>query len=64
MTILSHIRDMIRDESGATAIEYALILGLITVTIVGAISSLEGAVTNLFNYVSGQVVDSINSVTG
>ena len=64
MAALSKIRSFCQDESGATAIEYALILGLITVAIVGAISSLEGAVTNLFNHVSGQVIDAINSVTG
>ena len=64
MAKLSKIQAFVQDDSGATAIEYALILGLITVTIVGAISSLEGGVSNLFGYVSGQVVDSINAVTG
>jgi pilus assembly protein Flp/PilA len=39
-----------RDESGATAIEYALIAGGIAVAIVAAVSSLGSAVTN--NYKS------------
>ena len=60
MTILSHIRDMIRDESGATAIEYALILGLVTLAIVGSINDLRGAVTNMYNFVSDRVIEAAN----
>ena len=55
---------MIRDESGATAIEYALILGLVTLAIVGSINDLRGAVTNMYNFVSDMVIDAANSATG
>ncbi|PLW75833.1 Flp family type IVb pilin [Cohaesibacter celericrescens] len=36
------------DESGATAIEYALLAGLIGVGIVSAASALKGNITSLF----------------
>ena len=38
----------LKDESGATAIEYALLAGLIGVGIVTAAGTLEGKITSLF----------------
>ncbi len=38
----------VRDERGATAIEYALIAGLISIVIVGAVTAIGGSVNNLF----------------
>ena len=49
MTIL---RKLIQDESGATAIEYALIASLIAIVIVGALTALGGKITNTFNTIS------------
>ncbi|GAA0616295.1 Flp family type IVb pilin [Brevundimonas kwangchunensis] len=37
------------DESGATAIEYGLIMALIFLVIIGAITALGGATESLFN---------------
>jgi len=36
------------DEGGATAIEYALIAGCVSIVIVGAVTSLGSAVKGLF----------------
>lgn len=41
-----------KDEEGATAIEYALIAGLIAVAIIGALTLLGTNITNLFNGIS------------
>ena len=41
-----------KDEEGATAIEYALIAGLIAVVIIGALTALGNKVGDLFNYVA------------
>ena len=38
----------LKDESGATAIEYALLAGLIGVGIVAAAGTLEDAISGLF----------------
>jgi len=49
------IKTFARDESGATAIEYALIAALIAVAIVGAATTLGGDISDLFGTVSGEL---------
>ena len=44
-----------RDESGATAIEYGLIAGLISVVIITAITLVQSSLTNVFTYISTNV---------
>lgn len=60
MNILSQIRDMIVDESGATAIEYALILGLLTIAIVGSINGLSNSLENMYDIISDRVIEATN----
>ena len=45
----------IKDESGATAIEYGLIAALIAVAMIGGASALGGALSNKFNVVAGNI---------
>ena len=45
----------VRDESGATAIEYGLIAALIAVVIIGAVTSVGTSLTATFNSVAGAV---------
>ncbi|MFV9474293.1 Flp family type IVb pilin [Advenella sp. RU8] len=47
-----------KDEEGATAIEYALIAGLIAVAIIGALTALGGNISTLF----GKISNELNSV--
>jgi pilus assembly protein Flp/PilA len=47
----------LKNESGATAIEYGLIAALIAVVLVAAMSALQGNITGLFNGVGSAVVD-------
>lgn len=47
-----------RDEDGATAIEYALIAGLIAVVLIGALEILGGHVSGLFTRI-GEELDGI-----
>ena len=49
MTVISKF---LKDESGATAIEYGLIAALIAVAAIGAMTSLGGNLTNTFTKVS------------
>lgn len=42
----------VRDESGATAIEYGLIAALVAVVIITALNTLGGKLTGTFNAVS------------
>jgi pilus assembly protein Flp/PilA len=43
----------VRDESGATAIEYGLIAALIAVVIIGALQALGGKLTAVFTTITG-----------
>lgn len=46
---MHHLANFIRNESGATAIEYALIASLIAVVIISAVSLVGTKVSNTFN---------------
>lgn len=49
------IRKMLRDESGATMIEYGLIAALVAVAAIAALTALGGDLTGLFQDVSTQL---------
>lgn len=45
----------LRNDRGATAVEYGLMVALIAVVIIVAVSALGSTLTNLFNNVSNKV---------
>jgi len=49
------IQRLIKDESGATAIEYGLIAGLVAVAIIAALTALGGALDTMFSNVASTV---------
>lgn len=53
----SLISRFVKDESGATAIEYGLIAGLLSVVIVGAVSATGTSITGIFTSISGKLND-------
>ncbi|GMA28821.1 Flp family type IVb pilin [Arenivirga flava] len=42
-----------REEEGATAVEYGLIVGLIAVALIAVVGVLTGALSGVFNDISG-----------
>lgn len=44
-----------KDEEGATAIEYALIAGLIAVAIIAALSALGNEITDIFGRIGAEL---------
>ena len=46
------VKNLLQDESGATAIEYGLIAALVSVAAVGALSAMGGSLTSMFTKVS------------
>ncbi len=50
-----NIHQFLSDESGATAIEYALIASLIAVAIIIAVKGLGGGLTNSYNTTANAV---------
>ena len=49
---MSKFLKLIKNEEGATAIEYGLIAALIAVAIIGALTSVGGKLSTTFNNVS------------
>jgi pilus assembly protein Flp/PilA len=47
--------NFLKDESGPTAVEYAVMLALIVVVCITAITALGTNASNTFSYVSSQV---------
>lgn len=54
---------LLRDEQGATAIEYGLIAALIAVAAITAMGALGSSLNNTFNTVSGEL-DTANTAAG
>jgi len=52
---MTFFRKLIKNNKGATAIEYGLIAALIAVAAVGAMSSLGTKLGNTFNNVNGKL---------
>ncbi|TYC49184.1 Flp family type IVb pilin [Rhodobacterales bacterium] len=44
-----------KDESGATAIEYGLIAGLLSIVIVAAVGATGTSVTGIFDTITGKL---------
>jgi pilus assembly protein Flp/PilA len=55
--MLELIRDIVKCQSGATAIEYGLIASLIVIAMMGAMGSFAGSSTGMWNTVSNKVVN-------
>lgn len=50
--MLSRIRTFLRDEKGATAIEYGLIAALVAVVIIGAVTTMGSSISTTFTSIA------------
>lgn len=55
MTLTKTLRLIREDDSGATAIEYGLIIALIALALVGTLTTFSGEIQTFFSNLSGQV---------
>jgi pilus assembly protein Flp/PilA len=53
--MIKSLKSFVANESGATAIEYALIASLVAVAIIAALSSMSKQLQNTFNEVAGNL---------
>lgn len=53
--MLTHLRTFLRDDNGATAIEYGLIAAGIAVVIIGAVQAVGTALNTTFTSVASAV---------
>ncbi|MFC3338254.1 Flp family type IVb pilin [Paracandidimonas soli] len=58
-----HLKQFWNDEEGATAVEYALIVGLIAVALITALGVLGTDIGELFGRI-GQALDGVEMPTG
>lgn len=52
---MTSLKRFLKDENGATAIEYGLIAALIAVVIIGAVQLLGQNITAQFNTIAGAI---------
>jgi len=52
---MERIKNFCQDESGASAVEYGLLVSLIAVAIIGAVTSMGTKLGNTFNAASNQL---------
>lgn len=53
--MMNHILNFIREDEGATALEYGLIAALIAGVIIAAVTALGTSVSNTFSTISTQM---------
>jgi pilus assembly protein Flp/PilA len=53
--MISSLKKFVANESGATAIEYALLCALVAIVIVGALSVIGTKLSNTFNEVASNL---------
>lgn len=58
------LRDLWKDQSGATAVEYGLIAGLISIAAIFALTQTGGSLQTIFGAVGGELGDAAVSAAG
>jgi pilus assembly protein Flp/PilA len=56
-------KNLMKDESGATAIEYGLIAGLVSVAAIGILTQMGGSLRNIFSVVSTALDNAASSAS-
>ncbi|RYE43354.1 MAG: Flp family type IVb pilin [Hyphomicrobiales bacterium] len=56
------IRRFVADDSGATAIEYGLIAGLVAIGALVAMTLTGDSVISMFDYVSGRTIEQLDNI--
>lgn len=56
--VSSVVRRFVRDERGATMVEYGLLVALVAVAVIGAVTALGGSINTIFETAD----DSLNGV--
>jgi pilus assembly protein Flp/PilA len=64
MSMFGNITKLLKDESGATAIEYGLIAALVSVAAIGALTAMGTSLETMFTTVSTELEGAVNDSTG
>ncbi len=60
LKLRTFITSLLKDESGANAVEYALIMALVAVFIIAAVILMATEIGNLFNQMANCLSDAVN----
>ncbi len=52
---MNTLRNFVQDESGASAVEYGLLVALIAVVIIGAVTALGRSISGMFTGVAATI---------
>ncbi len=63
LKLQSLIPSVLKDEGGANAVEYALIMALVAVFIIAAVILMSTEIANLFNQMANCLSDAVNCST-
>jgi pilus assembly protein Flp/PilA len=55
--MITHLQRFLRDETGATAVEYAVMLALIVVVCIGAVNAMAEATADSFDTSAAAIVE-------
>jgi pilus assembly protein Flp/PilA len=55
LAFIAGVKDKLESEKGATATEYALLVGLIAIALVAAVGGFTGALNGFFGRIQGKV---------
>jgi pilus assembly protein Flp/PilA len=61
---MQKVKSFLKDESGATAIEYGLIAGLVSVAAIGALQLMGTSLVDIFTVVQTELDSAAQSATG
>lgn len=63
MTFIRTVKSFLREESGATAIEYGLIAALVSVAAIGALEAMGTSLIDIFGVVDTELQDASTSAS-
>lgn len=62
--MFGNFMNLLKDESGATAIEYGLIAALVSVAAIGALTAMGSSLKTMFNTVSTELGTAVQNTQG
>ncbi len=63
LKLRTFITSLLKDDSGANAVEYALIMALVAVFIIAGVILMSTEIANLFNAMAACLSDAVNCST-
>jgi pilus assembly protein Flp/PilA len=59
--MIQRLKQFLRDESGPTAVEYAVMLAMIAAAVVGSVNTMSNATADSFNDSAAQIASAFGS---